>query len=174
MALFKSQRDAGFFRRINEELINKIYDVRIGYYQIETNNTKSNIYNESVDRYYYQPIWIPALVSRDDYSYSTTDLIDIDQTANFYFLLDTLIDLEVNPKSGDVIEYNKQFYEIDATKENKFTGDSNPHTTESETKYGYNVSIVCETHLTRNSIVNIVNYKMGLDEINDFNLPSNV
>lgn len=174
MSLFKSQKDASFFRLINEEFINRIYDVRVGYYKIAANESKTNIYGESVDRKYYNPIWIPSWVARDEYSFKSDDYgYDVDQTATFSFLLDTLIDQEIVPEAGDIIEYNKQYYEIDSTAENKFVGDSNPHRTESTEKPGYNVSIICQAHLTRKSIVLIEDFRPGTND-NDYDLPANI
>lgn len=174
MSLFKSQKDAGFFRLINDEYINRVYDVRVGYYKISANDTKSNIYGESEDRKYYQPIWIPAWVARDDYSYEQDDIMDVKQTTTFTFILDTLIDQGLVAEPGDIIEYNQQYYEIDNTKENKFFGDSNPHRQESSDKPGYNVNVVCEAHLTRQSIALISEFRSGDNNNENYNLPKNL
>lgn len=174
MSLFKSQKDAGFFRLINDEFIERIYDVRIGYYKVATNESGTNIYGESVDKKYYKPIWVPAWVARDEYSFKSEEYgHDVDQSATFSFLLDTLIDLELVAEAGDIIEFNQQYYEIDSIAENKFIGDSNPHRQESGEKPGYNVSIVCQAHLHRKSIALIEEFRPGPNDT-DYNLPKNI
>ena len=160
MSLFKE--DAGFFRLINSEFIDRVHDIRVGYWKIHPNHTSVNIYGESEDRKYYNPIWIATWVNRDDYSIDhDKGLYNKEQTATFSFILDTLIDLELVPEPGDIIEYNQQYYEIDSTSRNKFVGDSNPHRNESEDKPGYNVYVECQAHLTNKSITGIEDFRPG-------------
>lgn len=161
MPLFK--QDAGFFRLINDEYINNIHDIRVGYWKIHPKYSSTNIYGESEERAYYNPIWVPTWVNRDDYSFTDDKgLYDKEQTATFSFLLDTMIDLGLVPEPGDIIEYNQQFYEINSTARNKFIGDSNPHRTESSDKPGYNVSIECQTHWTNKDVTGIEDFRPGI------------
>ena len=142
--------------------MDRVHDIKVGYWKIHPKHTSTNIYGESEDRGYYNPVWVSAWVNRDDPS-STNDngLYDRDQTATFSFILDTMIDLGLVPEIGDIIEYNQQYYEIESTSRNKFVGDTNPHRNESSNKPGYNVSIDCQAHWTRKSLTGIEDFRPG-------------
>lgn len=149
----------------------KIYDVRVGYYKIRPESL-TNIYGDNEKLFYYRPIWIPAWVTRNDYSYQTdNNMIDYNQTAKFSFLLDILLEKNLFIEIGDVVEYNQEFYTIDTKNEKKFIGDINPHKSENS-NYGYNVSIVCDAHLTNRSKIGIEEHRPSNNKIN--NLPKNV
>ena len=53
MALFGSARDANLIRSVNRELINKYIDTEVGFYKLNIEATKTNIYDESDDKVYY-------------------------------------------------------------------------------------------------------------------------
>ena len=53
--------------------------------------------------------------------------------------------MDVYPEIGDIIKYNENYYEIDNINEVQLIG-SRPE---------YNHNIICETHLTRRSSLNI-------------------
>lgn len=150
MALFGGQRDAAFFRKINKELINDIIDTEIYYYKIILQDSKRNIYGEGKDKVYYNPIKIPTLVDRtnaeqifDEFGSSYT------RNVNFYFLRDTLVDKNVFPEVGDVIEWNDEQHIVDVTFTNQFFAGKNPETWDGGDEQGYNVSVICETHVAK-------------------------
>ena len=53
MALFGSGRDANLIRSVNRELINKYIDTEVGFYKLNIEATKTNLYDESDDKVYY-------------------------------------------------------------------------------------------------------------------------
>ena len=63
----------------------------------------------------------------------------------FRFVRKLLQDVDVYPEVGDIILYNQNYYEIDNTNEIQLIA-SRPD---------YNHNIICETHLTRKSSLNI-------------------
>ena len=48
MALFGSARDASLVRSINRELINEFIDTEVAFYKLSLEDTRSNIYDESI------------------------------------------------------------------------------------------------------------------------------
>ena len=64
MALFGGQRDMSLFNKLNKELINDIIDTEIYYYQVALAETKANLYGESKDKLFNQPVKIPCLIER--------------------------------------------------------------------------------------------------------------
>ena len=121
MALYGSSRDASLFKKLNEELINKIVDVEIVYFKLSLNDTDENIYGESDDKVYYSPVKIHCLVSRDDQAFKGDDFgVDYDQAAIFAFLRDALVDKDIYPQVGDIVEWDLDYYEIDSLVENNY------------------------------------------------------
>jgi len=152
MALFGGQRDADLFRKLNKELITDIIDTEVYYYKIILDDTKRNLYGEGKDKVYYNPIKIPTLVDRtnaqqifDEFGSSYT------RNVNFYFLRDTLVEKNVYPEVGDVIEWNDEQHIVDVTFTNQFFAGKNPETWDGGDTQGYNVSIICETHVAKKS-----------------------
>mgnify|MGYP007071986786 CR=1 FL=1 len=150
MALFGGQRDAAFFSKVNKELINDIIDTEIYYYKIILQDSKRNIYGEGKDKVYYNPLKIPTLVDRtnaeqifDEFGSSYT------RNVNFYFLRDTLVEKNIFPEVGDVIEWNDEQHIVDVTFTNQFFAGKNPETWDGGNTQGYNVSVVCETHVAK-------------------------
>lgn len=169
MALFGGQRDAAFFSKINKELINDIIDTEIYYYKIILEDSKRNIYGEGKDKVYYNPIKIPTLVDRtnaeqifDEFGSSYT------RNVNFYFLRDTLVDKNVFPEVGDVIEWNDEQHIVDVTFTNQFFAGKNPETWDGGDTQGYNVSIICETHVAKKSQLKLRDdFRVGKNDNNN-------
>jgi hypothetical protein len=175
MALFGGQRDASLFRKINKELITDIIDTEIYYYKIIIDDTKRNLYGEGKDKVYYNPVKIPTMVDRtnaeqifDEFGSSYT------RNVNFYFLRDTLVDKNVYPEVGDVILWNDEQHIVDVTFTNQFFAGKNPDTWDGGDTQGYNLSIICETHVTRKTQLKLEdNFRFGNDVTNN-DLPTGV
>jgi hypothetical protein len=69
----------------------------------------------------------------------------VQQNVEFRFVRKILQDVNVYPEIGDIISYNGNYYEIDNTNEAQLIA-GRPE---------YNQAIICETHLTRLSSLNI-------------------
>ena len=152
MALFGGQRDAALFSKINKELITDIIDTEVYFYKLIIDETKANLYGEGKNKTYYNPIKIPSLVDRtnaeqifDDFGSSYT------RNVSFYFLRDTLKDKNVYPEVGDVIEWNDEQHIVDVTFTNQFFAGKNPDTWDGGDSQGYNLSVICETHVAKRS-----------------------
>lgn len=148
MALFGGERDAALFRKINKELITDIIDTEIYYYKLILDDSKRNLYGEGKDKVFYNPVKIPTLVDRtnaeqifDEFGSSYT------RNVNFYFLRDILVEKNVFPEVGDVIVWNDEQHIVDVTFTNQFFAGKNPDTWDGGDSQGYNISIICETHV---------------------------
>ncbi len=79
------------------------------------------MYDETDNKSYETPVLIHSLVTIDDSTWQNEDYgLDTTQTAQFSFLLDDLVDKNVRPEVGDVIEYKSRFFEIDGENENQY------------------------------------------------------
>lgn len=169
MALFGGERDASLFRKINKELITDIIDTEIYYYKIILDDTKRNLYGEGKDKVFYNPVKIPTLVDRtnaeqifDEFGSSYT------RNVNFYFLRDILVEKNVFPEVGDVIVWNDEQHIVDVTFTNQFFAGKNPDTWDGGDSQGYNISIICETHVTRKTQLKLEDdFRFGNNDNND-------
>ena len=169
MALFGGERDAALFRKINKELITDIIDTEIYYYKVILDDSKRNLYGEGKDKVFYNPVKIPTLVDRtnaeqifDEFGSSYT------RNVNFYFLRDTLVEKNVFPEVGDVIVWNDEQHIVDVTFTNQFFAGKNPDTWDGGDSQGYNISIICETHVTRKTQLKLEDdFRFGNDTTNN-------
>lgn len=169
MAIFGSGRDASIFRRISRELIHDIISQQCVFYKFSINKTTTNMYGEaSGGRFYKEPVILNCLVDRGDKESPTSDLgVDTSQQINFAFLRDDLVDAVLVPEVGDIIMYYENYYEIDNVNDNQYAlgkdpdhpYSPNPLNTNLE-NFGYNVSIICKTHLTPSDKVNIIKSRL--------------
>ena len=58
MPLFGGSRDISLFRTMNKELINDIIQTEIGYYKFVLQDSETNLYGESENKTYYEPLLI--------------------------------------------------------------------------------------------------------------------
>jgi hypothetical protein len=153
MALFGSSRDISVFRHLNKELINDIISQEVDYYQLSLNNTTSNVYGESPDgKTYYSPVRFACLIVRNDQTWNVDDQLgsDVNQITQFGFFRDILVDLDLIPKVGDIINWNGNYWEVDSLVENQLFAGKNPdHNKNVTPEWGSSISIQCNTHYAR-------------------------
>lgn len=176
MALYGSQRDVSLFRSLNKELLHRLIDTEVLVYKLNLNATTTNLYEESDNKIYNEAKLVHCLVTVDDQAWSTEDYgSDVTQTSTFAFLRDDLVDKDLPVEIGDVIEYRSRFFEIDGIVENQNVVGKNPDNWFGGDSHGYNVSIICQAHMTRQSKVNIVKTRFGNSStIKNSTLPSNL
>ena len=167
MALYGANRDVSLFRHINRELINNIIEQKVGYYKIILDRTLPNLYGESSQKSFYDPVLINCLIERGDTAPLTNEFgMDITRNMKFRFLRDDLagIDLCVDqnadgrgfthgvvPEVGDVILWNNDYYEVNNANENQLVVGKDPlYSYSSNTDgYGSSWSIILECFYIR-------------------------
>lgn len=161
MSIFGSRKDFNLFRGVSRELISSVVEQVVGYYKISLESTSANLYGESTNKVYNDPIKLNCLITRGDQVINSNDFgQDMTREASFAFLKDDFIDAEVLAEVGDIVYWQGDYYEVDRVRENQlFFGKDNDYN-EIETyheKYGASVSIICDAHLTRID-------KLGIEE----------
>lgn len=176
MALFGGSRDVSLFRSINRELLHRIIDVEVLVYKLNLSSTTMNVYDETTNKVYDSAVLIPSLITIDDQSWNADDYsADITQTATFAFLRDDLVDRNIPISIGDIIEFKSRFFEIDSIVENQNVVGKDPDSWFGGSDHGYNVSIICQAHVTRQSKLDIVETRFGNSITTiDYTLPSNL
>jgi len=147
MPRFVSERDFMYFQQLNRELVEDIVDVSVVLYKIISDITSENIYGESSIKTRYNGILLNALIrypkkiaTGEGFGYDTQQ-----NNVDFRFVRKLLQDVNVYPEVGDIIKYNENYYEIDNINEAQLIA-GRPE---------YNQSVICETHLTRKSWLNV-------------------
>lgn len=168
MALFGGKRDMSFFRHINRELINKIIQSEVDIYKVSLYDTTENIYGESTNKKYLPGVRIATLIgSEDEQAKYEENTINKGQSNVFSFLKDDLIQKSIMIEIGDVIHWNEIYWEIDNVNENKFFMSKNPETNKTvNDDYGWNISIICNAHMTDRIINSNEDIRSGNSEQN--------
>jgi len=151
MSLFGSKKDFGLLTKMNRELLQDIIEQEIAFYKLSINETHANIYGESSEKTFYDPIVMQCLITRGDQVFTTDDFgPDVTRELNFAFLRDDFVDLGLVPEVGDIIMLSENYYEIDSIVENEyFFGKDPDYNYARSDKYGKSISIRCSAHLTR-------------------------
>lgn len=162
--------------------MHSIISVEVAFYKLSLEDSRITMYNEASIKKYFQPNRLFALVNKEDINVADEDTgINITQNVTFNFLRDDLVDIDLVMEEGDLIKFDGHFYEIDNTNSIQYWMGRNPDelliTTEGRSNYqfGYNVSIKCQTHMTRISQLNLVELRSGINTVKtNHNLPRNL
>ena len=151
---FYSQKDIDTFDKFNKELVGDLNTGQDGIiyqpviiYKVSVYDTEINMYGETAQGKVYKPgVQVSSLVTADDQT-TTTDEFgpDLQQTALFSFIRQSLVDINYVVEIGDVIEWNSGNREISSINENQLIGGQTD----------YNHSVVCNTFLVRIAHLNI-------------------
>tara|TARA_B100000214_G_C23775442_1_gene538770 strand:+ start:191 stop:676 length:486 start_codon:yes stop_codon:yes gene_type:complete len=151
---FYSQKDIDTFDKFNKELVGNLATSEDGIiyqpviiYKISVYDTEVNMYGETAQGKVYKPgVQVSSLVTADDQT-TTTDEFgpDLQQTALFSFIRQSLVDINYVVEIGDVIEWNSGYWEISSINENQLIGGQTD----------YNHSVICNAYLIRISSLNI-------------------
>lgn len=144
MARFALDRDIGFFKGISRELVDEVISNTVVLYKLVIENTKTNLYGESLSKTYYQGVEVTGIPDRAETEFNYEEFgPDGDQSVVFRFNRFTLEEKEFYPEVGDIVYHNNAYFEIDSVREDQLIG-GRP-----DEKF----SIVCETFMTRRSTI---------------------
>ena len=151
MALFGGSRDISLFRHINKELINNIIQQSVGYYKISLDKTESNLYGESLQKTYNDPILVNCLIERNAQAWTETEFgTDVTREINVRFLRDILVDINLVPQVGDVVLWQENYYELSGIVENQFVVGKDPvYAYDDTTDFGSSISIIVTAQYIR-------------------------
>jgi hypothetical protein len=144
MARFALSRDIRFFESIARELVDVVVETSVVLYKLIIEDSKTNLYGESLNKTYYQGLECTAMIEREQ---STSDYEgfgpDKNQLVEFRFNRFTLEDKGFYPEVGDIIFHNNGYFEIDNVREDQLIGG------QVDNKF----SIICSTFMTRRSTI---------------------
>ena len=170
MALFGSARDASLVRSINRELINDFIDMEVAFYKLSLEDTRSNMYDESDSKVYYQPMRINCLIEKGEKNYVGEDAgYDSTREGFFNFLRDDLKDKNVIIEEGDILEWDNEYYEIDTVGSSQYWTGRNPATDignveKGRGEFGLSIAVKVSAHVTRRNRLNIQEVRSGINK----------
>ena len=165
MPLFGGSRDISLFRTMNKELINDIIQTEVGFHKFVLQDSETNVYGESKNKVYYEPMLIPCLINREDQNWSETDFgPDSTQQMTFSFLRATLVEKDLVPEVGDIVLYNNDYFEFNSIVENQFFSGKNPDYSMNEDtdEFGVSLSIVCRGSKSRIDVLKTIPFRSGI------------
>ena len=116
MPRFALDRDIRFFEGISRELVDAVVQTQVFLFKMISNESKTNLYGESLDKAYYEGVSIFGMVEYGDESQQYDGFgQDTIQEVTFRFNQDTCIVKDVMPEVGDIIFFNDGYYEITNT-----------------------------------------------------------
>jgi hypothetical protein len=109
------------------------------------------MYGEASEgKVYKQGIKLPCIVNAEDFDFQYTDFgPDNKQNVSFAFQRAYLVEVDLKPDIGDILQWNEGYFEVNTYNENQLIGGNfdNSH------------SIVVSAHLTRMPTTNLEEYR---------------
>lgn len=147
MALFGLKTDIDLFKSINMEMLSDIKEQMIGYYKLNLEESRPDIYGEDLHKVWYEPVLIPCEIQHGDYNTKIdSSILNVDRNITIFFLKDILKECNIYPERGDFIVWNDNEYELKSINENQYIVGKVPEYNYSENyldEYGDSFSIEC-------------------------------
>ena len=156
--IFGSVNDVGTLLHIGRELVQDVVEQEVLYYKISLEETVENIYGEASEKFYWTPLHLNCLIKRGDQDWQVQEHgPDVNRVTEFAFFKEDLRDKELLVEPGDIIEWSKDYFEVDGIKENQmFLGKDLDYRMKDPTwRFGSSISIVALTHLSRVTKLNV-------------------
>jgi hypothetical protein len=129
----------------------------VQYYKIDLYNTKSNLYGESTEKWYYPPYTINCNIERSDITFTDTEYgVDENQTINVFVTTDELYKNNITPEVGDIFVDAGRYFEVNGV--NKILTPDQLGGFQTNGSPVYVIDYVITGYLTRTSKLNLVKY----------------
>ena len=155
---FYGNKDLATFEKFNRELVGEpniddcgIIDQFVILYRTSVYDTETNMYGEASEgKVYKQGVKLPCIVDAGDFDFNYDDFgPDNRQSVSFAFQRAYLVEVDLKPEIGDIMQWNDGYFEVDKFNENQLIGGNfdNSH------------SIVVSANLVRRPTVNLEEYR---------------
>lgn len=131
--------------------------MKVGYFKYDLDNTTTNIYGESLEKWYYPPMEIKCLIERGGLTYSDADYgPDPSQNITVSIPRITVEQFKFNPEVGDILVDRDRYYEVSAVDSQFFTTAGSPVTSQTSNSTGNLIIYILTCSLTRTTKLNII------------------
>ena len=146
MARFTGPNDITLFKHFSDELVEDIVTTTIQLFKLSINESKTNLYGESLGKQYLPGVSVNALIERQESEVNYEGFgFDKSQNVEYKFNRHTLEEKSLYPEIGDVIFHNNGYFEVDNVREDFMLAG----------RTGQKFSIICSTFMMRRSQLNI-------------------
>tara|TARA_B100000700_G_C14606741_1_gene651720 strand:+ start:109 stop:579 length:471 start_codon:yes stop_codon:yes gene_type:complete len=145
---FVPRKEIDLFNSMNEELIDEIVGQNIDIYKVSLDESNANIYGEAEDgiKYFEKGFRVNCLILFNEPVNDMAEFgTDINADMEAYFLRSSLEDTDFYPETGDILDWNNFWWEVDAVTEPQLVA-GHPE---------FNFQVKMTAHRTRLSNVNI-------------------
>ena len=158
MPRYYPKKDLDTIEKFNRELLGEpnisndgIIDQFVILYRTSVYETDTNMYGEASEgKVYKQGVKLPCIVDAEDFDFQYTDFgPDNKQNVSFSFQRAYLVEVNLKPDIGDILQWNEGYFEDNTYNENQLIG-GNPDNSH---------SIVVSAHLTRMPTTNLEEYR---------------
>ena len=134
-------------------------NMKVGYFKYDLQNTKSNLYGEAIEKWYYPPVEVKCLIERGEFINSDTEFgVDINQTIKVVIPKITLFNLGFTPEVGDILTDQERYYEVNSIDRSFVTIPGGGTAGSTLGTPGQIILFTLSAYLTRTSRLNIVQY----------------
>ena len=151
-------KDLATIEKFNRELLGEpnisddgIIDQFVILYRVSVYETETNMYGEASEgKVYKQGVKLPCIVDASDFDFNYDDFgPDNRQSVSFAFQRAYLVEVDLKPEIGDIMQWNDGYFEVDKFNENQLIGGNfdNSH------------SIVVSANLVTRPTVNLEEYR---------------
>lgn len=142
-----TRRDVRFMNSLNGELIQDIIEQIVVIFKINASETNTNLYGESMDKFYFPGVETGCLVENDPESTLYEGFgPDVKKGTLFRFHQKLCENKNIYPQIGDIVEWESAYFEISNIVENQFLG-GQPEK---------NYSLLCNAHMSKQSKINLI------------------
>lgn len=136
-------------------------NMNVIYHKINLEATKTNIYGEALEKWYYPPLFVKCLIDRGATTNADDEFgVTVSQTITVSISRDYLQKYNFLPEVGDILMDRERYYEVSSLDQQFYTipGTATPNTTQGTT--GQTLLYVLNCYLTRITKLNIIeNYQ---------------
>jgi hypothetical protein len=131
--------------------------MKVGYFKYDLDNTTTNIYGESLEKWYYPPMEIKCLIERGGLTYNDADYgPDPSQNITVSIPRITIEQFNFTPEVGDILIDRDRYYEVSVADSQYYTTAGSPITSQTANSTGNLIIYILTCVLTRTTKLNII------------------
>jgi hypothetical protein len=132
---------------------------KVGYFKIDLYKTKTNMYGESIEKWYYPPVEVRCLIDRGEFTYNDLEYgPDINQSIKVTISKIELETLNFTPEVGDIITDQEKYYEVSTVDRSFVTIPGGTGAGSSLGTPGQIIVFTLSAYLTRTPRLNLIKY----------------
>jgi hypothetical protein len=134
-------------------------NMKVGYFKIDLYKTKTNMYGESVEKWYYPPFEVKCMIDRGEFTYTDTEYgPDVNQSIKIIIPKLNLVDLNFTPEVGDIITDQEKYYQVNTIDRSFITIPGGGDAGASLGTPGQIILFTLNAYLTRTTNLNLIQY----------------